>query len=66
MLIARAGVNWNGGKATGSIDAYRTGWWVSGIVELGLHADRVLYRPCPSNLFHLVRMRLTQPYFSDP
>ena len=50
MLVARAGVTWNGGKATGPIDAYRTGWWVSGIVELGLHADRVLYRPCPSNL----------------
>ena len=45
-LLARAGKIWNG-AFTGPIEAYCKGWWISGVVEMGLQARMSLYRPRP-------------------
>ena len=47
-MLDRAGVNWTLGAAVGLLDAFQSGWWVSSVVEHGLEADRVYYRPVPT------------------
>ena len=50
QMIARAGVEWSQGHCSGPIDSYRTGWWISGVVEHGAAAARALFRPAPTTL----------------
>ena len=51
MLINRAGAIWPTEGPQGPIEDWRTGWYISSLVEHGLRARRALYRPCPTTLF---------------
>ena len=51
MLINRAGATWPSEGPQGPIEDWRTGWYISSLLEHGLRARRALYRPCPTKLF---------------